>query len=35
MFPVSFIILYELIGYLSIHLHITHIVHDLGTLGVA
>ena len=30
-----FIITYALIGYLSIHTHITCIVHDLGTLGVA
>ena len=29
-----FIILYALIGYLSIHTHITCILHDLGVLRV-
>ena len=34
MFLVHFTISYALIGYLSIHVHITCIINDLGALGV-
>ena len=34
-FGFPFIISFALIGYLSIHAHITCIVHNLGALGVA